>query len=497
MRLNRFFSIFHQKIILFMSTVLITFSICLTKKLFGYNGFLSTFGPNALIIITTCVVVLLTGVVILIIYIKKINKMKQMLINSNVQLSRLNKGLVESNDVLKQQIKELITEQRSLFDSEKRYSLLFEKMMNGFFVFRPIFDLNKKLCDLLIISANPSIEFHTNRRTEFMVGKTWKEIFGETFQQMNQLEKVWLTGTAQRFETYISADESYYLVNAFRIQNNQLGVVIDNITEYKNAIEEVGTLNERLELRVAEQTKDLQVVIQELEAFVYTVSHDLKSPIRAVDGYSKIILEDYEQDLPEEVIEMLSMIRSTSLEMIDMIAKLLQYSTTSRMSLLFVPVDLKDLLISVFHEVKITYPGRNIELNIETGLPEVLGDSILLKQALHNMISNAMKFTKDREFATITVGATLNQNEYTFYIKDNGVGFNMKYSHKLFNIFQRLHSSEEFEGSGIGLVTIKKIIEKHNGRTWIEAKLNIGTTIYFTLPVKWKKDINSGGDCIV
>jgi len=284
------------------------------------------------------------------------------------------------------------------------------------------------------------------------------------------------------FETYNPDSGVYYLINAFKINENQIGVVFDNITEYKNAIKEVQKLNEGLEQRVTERTNDLQFAISELEAFTYTVSHDLKAPLRAVDGYSKIILEDFGGELGQESNEMILNIRSICNEMIDMINKLLQYSITSRSALKIEEIDTEEMFLTIYKEIKATYRRLKIEMKIETGLPNVMGDRILLKQVIYNILSNAAKFTKDRENAQIIVGSALTENEYIFYIKDNGVGFDMNYSSKLFGIFQRLHTSDEFEGSGIGLVTIKKIIEKHGGRTWIEGEVDVGATVYFTLP---------------
>lgn len=455
-------------------------------------SFIETY-KNLVIIVLIIFILLLAFIFILLLYLTKINRMKKKLYNNNLMLTSLYDDLAASDEELKQQFDELTITQRSLMTSEERYALLFERMLNGFFVFEPIFDQNNNLIDLRFITVNPSFEHHTKRQVKRIVGKTWIEIFGVPNTDLDKFDKVIHTGEAQRFESYYKEEKSYYLMNAFRIQTNQVGVVVDNITDYKRAIDEVGKLNEELEQRVIERTNDLQNAMKELEAFAYTVSHDLKSPLRAVDGYSKIILEDYEKKLDEEGITMLTMIRNICTEMIDMINKLLQYSTTTKVILHYEQIDSNELYRTIFYELKSTYSKRKIELRIETGLPDVLADRILLRQAVYNILSNAMKFTRDREYACITIGATITVNEYIFYVKDNGVGFDMNYSHKLFSIFQRLHTSDEFEGSGIGLVTIRKIIEKHGGRTWIEGKENEGATIFYTLPINWNDDINSRG----
>ena len=258
--------------------------------------------------------------------------------------------------------------------------------------------------------------------------------------------------------------------------------------EMHNTSNELTRLHEDLELHVTERTVELQNAIHELEAFNYTVAHDLKSPIRAVDGYSRIILEDYGEKLEGEASEMVVNIRNICKDTIEMINSLLQYSTTSRLNLSMEEIDIKDIFISVFREFTAIHPERILELIIETKLPKVFADRVLLKQVISNIFSNTVKFTKDNEKSFIIVGNTILDNEYVFYVKDNGVGFDMEYAGKLFGLFQRLHSDEEFEGSGIGLVTVKNIIQRHGGRVWIEGEVNLGATVYFTLPFSRREE---------
>lgn len=227
---------------------------------------------------------------------------------------------------------------------------------------------------------------------------------------------------------------------------------------------------------------ELEAAVNELEAFSYTVSHDLKSPLRAIQGYSKIILEDYREALDKDASGMVCNIRNMCSDMITMIGKLLQYSTTVRLEVHKESVNISEMFSSVFQELKPIYSKRFIEFEFETGMPIVLADAVMLKQVIYNIISNAIKFTENTEKALIVAGCKMGVDEYIFYLKDNGVGINMEFSGKLFQIFQRLHSPHEFEGNGIGLAAVRKIIEKHGGRTWIEGKVNEGAIVYFTLP---------------
>lgn len=274
-------------------------------------------------------------------------------------------------------------------------------------------------------------------------------------------------------------------VNAAPIRYNQKDgalVIARDITERKAAEKEIIKLNSELEQRVIERTEELQKSVNELEAFAYTVSHDLKSPLRAIDAYSRILMEDYPEVIDGEIRDMVGNIKCISRDMIALINKLLQYSTAARLELYEESVDLNELFAASFHELASATPERSIELKIETQIPAVKGDRILLKQVINNVISNAVKFTRTLDTAVIKVGHTVEENEIVVYVNDNGVGFSLASSDKLFGIFQRLHSAEEYEGSGIGLATVQKIIQKHGGRTWILGKPQKGATIYFTLP---------------
>ncbi|WP_234124027.1 ATP-binding protein [Clostridium hydrogenum] len=259
-------------------------------------------------------------------------------------------------------------------------------------------------------------------------------------------------------------------------------VFVKDITKRKKAEQMLIKINQKLEQLVEERTIELRNTITELEAFTCTASHDLKSPLRAIDGYSRIILEDYGEKLEKEAIHMISNISNVSCDMIKLIDKILQYSTTSKAIIQKEKVDIKGIFIDAFNELKSTCLERNIEFSIETTMPIVNADRILIRQVVYNILSNSLKFTKNRDIAIINVGCIQNCNEQTFYVEDNGAGFDMKYVKKLFTMFQRLHNKEEYEGSGIGLAIVNKIIKKHMGRTWIESKLNEGSKVYFTLP---------------
>ena len=418
---------------------------------------------------------LVTFIIILFIYLSRIRTLRN-------ELQEKHEKLVESDDKLKLQFYALTDMQRSLISSEKRYSLLFEKMLNAFCVFEPVMNESGKLVDVCFINVNPGFKAQLGIDTVDIVGKTWVEVFKYPNKNLDIYNDILNTGVARHFDTYYANTDIYYSANAFRLSDNQIGVVFNNITEYKQAIKEVTILNEDLEQRVIERTDELQSALNELESFTYTVSHDLKSPLRAIDGYSRILWEDYDIKLGEDGSEIIGNIRHICSDMIEMISKLLEYSSTSISEIVKEEINIEEKFKSIYKELISANPDRDITLKIETQLPLVFADNVMIRQAIYNILSNAVKFTKQREKAMITVGFTTSLDEYIFYVKDNGAGFDMNYAQRVFGIFQRLHTNDEFEGNGIGLVTVKKIIQRHGGRVWIEGKVDIGATLYFTLP---------------
>ena len=226
---------------------------------------------------------------------------------------------------------------------------------------------------------------------------------------------------------------------------------------------------------------DLEGKNQELEAFSYSVSHDLRAPLRAISGFSQILLEDYSNKLDHEGNRLLDVISENVRKMGQLIDDLLEFSRVGRTELKARPVDMTRLTESVITDLIAACPERQIRVSVGR-LPGCRGDQALLRQALVNLIGNSIKYTRNRDLARIEVEGWSETAESIYIIRDNGVGFEMAYAHKLFGIFQRLHVSEEFEGTGVGLCLVKRIIERHGGRIWAEGKLNEGATFHFTLP---------------
>ncbi len=350
-----------------------------------------------------------------------------------------------------------------------------------------------------VVTWNTGAERIEGHRMQEIVGRKFGRFYQPEDCERGKPEEALAVATAEgRFQDecwQVRKDGSRYwatiVITALRDEGGKLSgfsVITRDISRWKAAEDEIHKLNTNLERRVDERTAELQEAYHEMESFSYSISHDLRAPLIHIGGFAELLKDEAEAALNEKARNYLQTIRDSTRRMGRMIDDLLAFSRTSRMEMHKVRVNMAEIVKSVQGDLQPEVQGRAITWVVRE-LPDIQGDPFLLRQAVLNLVSNALKYTRKREEARIEIGSKATSLETVFFVRDNGVGFDMNYAGKLFGVFQRLHSTAEFEGTGIGLANVRRIIKRHGGRTWAEAAVDGGATFYFSLPdVKESRD---------
>ena len=339
-----------------------------------------------------------------------------------------------------------------------------------------------------ITDVNRATEQITGRSRDALIGTDFSCYFTDAEKARRGYEQAFREGFVHDYELEIHADGRVtpvlYNASVYRDDDEKVAGVFAaarDITQLKRAEAEIKALNTSLEARVAQRTSELVAANKEMEAFAYSVSHDLRAPLRAVDGLCQILYEDYVDALDQQGKELLQRVRAASQHMAQLIEGLLALSRASRGEMQRTSVDVSDLAGVIGRELQNLNPGRDVEFVVSPSLT-VNADPNLLRSVLENLLGNAWKFTSKHPHARIEVGAIDHEGKKAYFVRDNGAGFNMAYAGKLFQAFRRLHRSDEFEGTGIGLATVQRIIRRHGGQVWGEGEVEKGATFFFTLP---------------
>jgi PAS domain S-box-containing protein len=374
--------------------------------------------------------------------------------------------------------------EESLINSEKLYRSLFENMLSGFTYCKGIFE-DGRLVDFTYLAVNEQYEIQTGLKN--VLGKNVSEVNPGMLESDREyadiISRVALTGKPERFEAYIERLDKWFSTSLYSPATGYFVGLLDNITERKRAEGKINMINIELERKVLRRTEELKKKNEELEAFSYSVSHDLRAPLRGIIGFTTILEEEYSSKLDGEAKRLTDIIKKNTQKMGNLIDDLLTFSRMGRHEIKKTMIDTHIMVEQVISELLQKSVRRPVRWIIGPMQP-MLGDIVSMRQVWVNLLSNAQKYSAGQSNPKIEISSYQDGDRTVFMVKDNGVGFDNRYVDKLFKVFQRLHGANEFEGTGVGLAIVEKIISRHAGKVWAEGEVEKGASFFFSLPLK-------------
>lgn len=409
-----------------------------------------------------------------------IKNLRNLNLELDLRVAERTQDLLEANTQLQREI----IEREQAEETVRQYADIVNTMQVGMYIVRAG-DLQDSQ-SLRIAAANPAALVFAGKIAEESIGQPLEQA-GNIFRARNFNQKclaVIQGGESTELESLITNENGElveaYNVKIFSLTEDSAGILFENIFEKKLAEESLRLFNIQLEERVRQRTAELETANKELESFSYTVSHDLRSPLRAIGGYSHILLNDFAEDMSPPARTFLSKIIAGANQMAALIDGLLTFSRTSRAEINRQEVDTNAIVAEAWQIVEADAGCRDIDFHC-ANLPVCSADRTLLRQVFINLLSNAVKYSRNSNPPQVEVGWLQQGDEIIYFVRDNGAGFDMKFSGKLFGVFQRLHHTDEFEGTGIGLATSQRIVTRHGGKIWAEAAIGKGAVFYFTI----------------
>lgn len=376
-------------------------------------------------------------------------------------------------------------QENAMKDSQLKYQKLFSSMTEGFLYQKVIRDSQGNAVDYIILEYNESFQKFCGLSKIDLKFKSIGTVLPESCTDGLNWHKIYKkleqNGYSFSFDFHAKKMNKWFTISVYSPQADCFATLFHDISEQKLAEKSLHDLNMELESKVKMRTKDLEESNKALQAFSYSVSHDLRAPLRAINGFSSILLSDFAPQLGEEGKRLLSIISDNTVKMDELIKGLLSMARVAKSELQKSPIDTNAMVLECLHALLPETQQDRYKIEIEE-LPEIYGDPVLMRQVWYNLIENALKFSKDREQIRIKISCKCTEKEIEFGIRDNGVGFSIEHKDKLFQTFQRLHHPSQFEGTGIGLALVERIIQKHGGKVWADGMPDQGARFFFSLP---------------